>query len=201
MHEIVLASRNKKKLREMAALVAPLGIAVRSLDDFPAAPDVEETGDTFAENAALKARSAALATGHWALADDSGIAVDALQGAPGVLSARFAGQPSNDDANNTKLLELLRDVPDEQRGAAFVCHLALADPQGEIRLRIEDRCRGRIVHALHGEKGFGYDPLFLVLEYHRTFGQIGAAAKNVISHRARAFARLLPELAKTIALM
>jgi XTP/dITP diphosphohydrolase len=194
MQEIVLATRNRKKRTEMAALVASLGIAVCTLDDFPHSPEVDETGSTFAENAALKARTIAQALGRWTLADDSGLAVDALGGAPGVHSARFAGEQGNDAANNEKLLELLKDTPDEQRGAAFVCHLALADPQGEIRLAVEDRCRGRIVRERHGAGGFGYDPLFLVPEYHRTFGELGLATKNVISHRARAFAKLLPLL-------
>jgi XTP/dITP diphosphohydrolase len=199
MYELVLASRNAKKRKEMESLVAPLGIVVRSFDDFPAAPDVEETGSTFAENAALKASTVAQAIGRWTLADDSGIAVDALDGAPGVYSARFAGEQGDDDANNAKLLELLRNVPDELRGAAFVCHLALADPAGEIRLSVEKRCRGMIVHGLHGTGGFGYDPLFLIPEYHRTFGELGPATKNLISHRARAFAKLLPQLASVMA--
>jgi XTP/dITP diphosphohydrolase len=182
----------------MERLVAPLGIVVRTLDDFPDAPEVEETGSTFAENAALKASAVARALSRWTLADDSGLAVDALGGAPGVHSARFAGEHGDDAANNEKVLALLRDVPDEQRGAAFVCHLALADPTGEIRLRVEDRCRGRIVRDLRGAGGFGYDPMFLILEYHRTFGEIGPAAKNLISHRARAFAALLPQLARVM---
>ena len=198
MNEIVLATRNAKKRNEMAALVAPLGLVVRSLDEFSAVPDVEETGSTFAENAALKAGTVAKLIGRWTLADDSGLAVDALDGAPGVHSARFAGEHGDDAANNRKVLELLSAVPDELRGAAFVCHLALADASGEIRLGVEDHCRGRIERELHGGGGFGYDPLFLVAEYHRTFGQLGPATKNLISHRARAFAKLLPQLARVM---
>jgi XTP/dITP diphosphohydrolase len=198
MREIVLATRNPKKRGEMAALVASVGVSVRSLCDFSDVPEVEESGSTFAENAALKASTVAQAIGRWTLADDSGLVVDALDGAPGVHSARFAGEQRSDAANNAKLLALLRDVPDEQRGAAFVCHLALADPTGEIRLRVEDRCRGQIVSEMHGSGGFGYDPLFLVPEYQRTFGELGAATKNLISHRARAFAKLLPQLARVV---
>jgi XTP/dITP diphosphohydrolase len=198
MREIVLATRNPKKRGEMAALVAPLGLAVCALGDFSDVPEVEETGRTFAENAALKASTVAQAIGRWTLADDSGLTVDALGGAPGVHSARFAGEQGNDAANNVKLLALLRDVPDEQRGAAFVCHLALADPTGKVRLRVEDRCCGRIVSELHGGGGFGYDPLFLVPEYHRTFGELGLATKNLISHRARAFATLLRQIARVL---
>lgn len=182
----------------MAALVAQLGCEVRSLDDYDRVPDVKETGVTFAENAALKASTVAISLGKWTLADDSGLMVDALDGAPGVRSARFAGEPTIDAANNAKLLELLQHVPDDGRTAAFVCHLALADPSGEIRLCVEDRCRGRILRELHGGGGFGYDPLFFVPEYHRTFGELGAATKNLISHRARAFAKLLPQLARLL---
>jgi XTP/dITP diphosphohydrolase len=193
--QLVIATRNRKKCAEMAALLTPHGILLRSLDDYPAAPHVEETGETFAENAALKASQVARALGCWTLADDSGLEVDALGGAPGVHSARYAGEDGNDAANNEKLLLELQAVPDENRGAAFACHLALADPSGEICLRVEDRCRGRIVHELHGENGFGYDPLFLVLEYHRTFGELGPSLKNVLSHRARAFAKVAPQIA------
>jgi XTP/dITP diphosphohydrolase len=182
----------------MAALLTPYGIELANLDDYPQAPEVEETGTTFAENAALKASQVAQALKMWTIADDSGLEVDALGGRPGVYSARYAGTDGDDAANNTKLLQELQGVPDERRGAAFACHLALSDPAGEIRLRVEDRCRGRIVHELHGENGFGYDPLFLVLEYHRTFGELGPALKNVLSHRARAFMKLAPQIAAVL---
>ncbi len=183
--QLILSTRNAKKCGEMIALLAPHGIDVRSLADFPNAPEVEETGTTFAENAALKAGEVAKALQQWTLADDSGLEVDALGGRPGVYSARYAGPDADDEQNNDRLLEELTDVHDEQRGAGYACHLALADPNGEIRLRVEDRCRGRILRERHGVGGFGYDPLFLVPEYHRTFGLIGPALKNVISHRAQ----------------
>ena len=137
--------------------------------------------------------------GLWVLADDSGLAVDALGGAPGVYSARYAGEPSDDQANNRKLLEALATIPDEARGAAFLCHLALADPSGTVRLEATGACRGRIIRELRGPGGFGYDPLFLIPEYHKTFGELGALAKHQLSHRARAFARLRPELDRLIA--
>jgi XTP/dITP diphosphohydrolase len=192
---IVLASRNRKKLQEMAALVAAAGLELLSAADMPGVPDVEETGASFAENAALKASAVARATGRWALGDDSGLEVDALRGEPGIYSSRYAGPDSTDSDNNTKLLEQLAEVPEPQRTAQFVCHLAVADPQGDIRLQLAGACRGRIVSQLRGASGFGYDPLFLIPEYHRTFGELSPAVKSVLSHRARAFERLVPKLA------
>jgi XTP/dITP diphosphohydrolase len=134
------------------------------------------------------------------LADDSGLAVDALDGAPGVLSARYAGRHGDDEANNRRLLEELEEIPEERRGAAFVCYLALADPGGTVRLESRGACRGRITRAARGENGFGYDPLFLIPEYHRTFGELSALVKHQLSHRARAFAGLRPGLQRMIVL-
>lgn len=191
---IVLASRNAKKAREFGDLLGGLNITLRSLSEFPEFPDVEETGTTFAENARLKASQTAIATNHWALSDDSGIAVDALDGAPGVYSARYAGPGCTDADNNTKLLAALKNVPPEKRGARFVCNLALADASGEIQLQVEDHCRGVVVEELRGDEGFGYDPLFLIPEYDRTFGQLGLAVKSFISHRARAFRKFVAAL-------
>src|SRR5262249_26359123 len=133
-------------------------------------------------------------------ADDSGLAVDALGGAPGVLSARYAGRHGDDEANNRKLLEALTDAPDERRGAAFVCALALADPRGDVRIETSGACRGRLTRAPRGRNGFGYDPLFLIPEYHQTFGELSALVKHQLSHRARAFAQLRPALDRLIAL-
>ncbi|MCA9270861.1 MAG: non-canonical purine NTP pyrophosphatase, partial [Planctomycetales bacterium] len=175
---LILATRNKKKRGEMAALLAPYGVDVRSLDEYADAPHPEETGATFAENAAIKATEVARALGQWTLADDSGIEIDFLAGRPGVFSARYAGPDATDEDNNDKLLAELSGVPDQRRGAGYACHLALADPTGHIRARVEERCRGRILHERHGSGGFGYDPLFLVPEYHRTFGLLGPALKN-----------------------
>lgn len=195
---LVVASRNRKKVRELAALLAGLELELVSAADFPSAPEVEETGQTFAENAVLKAVTVAAATGQWTLADDSGLAVDALDGAPGVYSARYAGPQADDAQNNEKLLVELRDVPDHRRGAQFVCCLALADPAGRIRAQVEGHCRGRLLHAPRGENGFGYDPLFRIAEYHRTFAELSLVVKSVLSHRARAFAHARPELVRLI---
>jgi XTP/dITP diphosphohydrolase len=196
---LILASRNRKKLREIAELLTGLNLELVSAADFPAAPEVEETGRTFAENAALKAGTVAAATGHWTIADDSGLAVDVLDGAPGVYSARYAGPQSDDRQNNEKLLAQIRDVPDERRGAQFVCCLALADPAGTIRVQVEGRCRGQLLHEPRGQSGFGYDPLFWIREYRKTFAELTLTAKSVLSHRARAFEKLIPRLAGLLA--
>jgi XTP/dITP diphosphohydrolase len=159
---------------------------------------VVEDADTFAGNARKKASETAQALGRWVIADDSGLTVDALDGAPGVYSARYAGSHGDDDANNRKLLEALADVPDGRRGAAFVCSLALSDPSGAIVLEAEGACRGRIAHRIRGEGGFGYDPLFIIPEYHKTFGELSTLVKHQLSHRARAFEHLRPDLERIL---
>ena len=191
---VVLGSRNRKKIQEMAELLLPFGIRLTGIQDFADVPEVVEDGDTFAANAEKKARETALAVSQWVIAEDSGLCVDALKGAPGIYSARFAGTQGDDAANNQKLLADLQGVPLEQRGAHYVCHAVVADPQGQIRARAEGRCYGRMLTEFHGDHGFGYDPLFLVREYHRTFGELDAAVKRHISHRAKAFERLIPQL-------
>jgi len=204
---LVLGTRNRKKGKELAQLVAPpwepnprlARLVIRSLDDHPDFPEVSEDAETFAGNARKKAGETARALGLWVLADDSGLAVDALEGAPGVFSARYAGEPSDDEANNRKLLGALEGLPDDRRGAAFLCSLALADPSGTIRLEAEGACRGRIIREARGPGGFGYDPLFLIAEYYKTFGELSSLAKHQLSHRARAFARLRPALDRLIA--
>jgi XTP/dITP diphosphohydrolase len=205
---LVLGSRNPKKCREMAELIAPPWepnprldrLQIRSVVGFPAAPEVIEDADTFADNARKKAAEVAVALGEWVLADDSGLAVDALDGAPGVLSARYAGEPCDDEANNRKLLDALAEVEDPRRGAAFHCALALSDPSGTIRLEAAGTCRGRLTRDPRGRGGFGYDPLFLIPEYHRTFGELSPLVKHQLSHRARAFATLRRGLERMIAL-
>lgn len=200
---LVIGSRNAKKVKEMRALIRPAwdgrpvlqGWEIVGLDLFPDAPEPDETGATFEENACIKASEFAKALGEWVLADDSGLAVDALGGAPGVLSARFAGTHGDDDGNNTKLMESLTHVPPDRRGAAFVCRLAVADPTGAIRLEAAGACRGRIVDDIRGSGGFGYDPLFLIPEYHKTFGELPAIVKHQLSHRCRAFEHLRSALA------
>jgi len=190
--ELVLASHNAGKLKELQAMLG-IAVRVRSLAEFSEV-EPEETGLSFVENAILKARNAARVSGLPALADDSGLAVDALGGAPGIYSARYAdGQ--GDAANNAKLLEVLRDVPDEQRGAQFVCCLALLrhadDPLPTL---CEGLWHGRILHAAQGERGFGYDPLFWVPERDCSSAELPPAEKNQLSHRARAMALLKQRL-------
>lgn len=196
---LVLGTANRKKGVELAALAAPLGIEVRTLADFSGVETVEETGDTFADNARLKAVGYARQLRHWVLADDSGIAVDALGGAPGVWSARFAGPDATDEDNNRLLLEKLAGVPQQERTAHYVCHVALADPTGDVRATAEEYCHGRILESEFGSGGFGYDPLFEIVEYHRTLGQLSPDVKACLSHRARAVRKVLPDIARLVA--
>ncbi|HVX12939.1 MAG TPA: non-canonical purine NTP pyrophosphatase [Pirellulales bacterium] len=191
---LVLGTANRKKGLELAGLVAPLGIRVRTLAEFEGVAEVAETGDTFAANAALKATQYATQLNRWVLADDSGLCVDALGGRPGVYSARFAGATAGDEDNNDRLLEELAGVPLERRTAHYVCHATLADPTGTIRAEAEDYCHGRILLARHGGGGFGYDPLFEIVEYHRSFGELSAEVKACLSHRARALRQLVPAI-------
>jgi XTP/dITP diphosphohydrolase len=192
---LVIGTRNRKKGAEIVDLLTPLGIPAVTLDEVPSAIDVEETGDTFAANAALKATQQAIHLQRWVLADDSGLEVDALGGRPGVFSARYAGSAATDAANNSLLLEELAGTPLEKRTARYVCHVTLADPTGAIRAESREICRGRIRFEPAGQNGFGYDPLFEVVEYHRTFGELGPHVKQAISHRARALRIILPQLA------
>jgi XTP/dITP diphosphohydrolase len=197
--QLVLGTHNLKKGQELVELLAPLGIEVRTLADFLQAIEIVEDGTSFAENAQKKARQQARHLAHWVLGEDSGLAVDALGGRPGIYSARYAGPTASDDENNRRLLEELRGVPEAKRAAHYVSHIALADPHGDIRAQSEERFRGRIATTPAGSAGFGYDPLFVVPEYHRTVAQLGAAVKALISHRARAYRQLLPQLAKLTA--
>ena len=191
---IVIGTHNRKKGLELAELLAPLGFSVLTLDDVPGAIEVVEDGDTFAANAALKATQQAKHLKQWVLADDSGLEVDALDGAPGVYSARFAGPNATDADNNARLLADLRNTPLEKRTARYVCHVTIADPTGAIRAESEDICRGRILFEQAGRNGFGYDPLFEVVEYHRTFGELGPHVKRALSHRSRALRAIVPKL-------
>jgi len=195
---VVLASRNAKKSREIRDLLDPVGIPLVSVAEFSEAHEVDETGTTFAENAALKATQIAVALKRWTIGEDSGLRVDALQGAPGVYSARYSDPGATDERNNAKLIAALASVPPEKRGAEYVCHVAVADPTGQVRLSFESTCRGRIIDAASGDHGFGYDPFFLVREYHQTFGQLSPLVKQQLSHRARAFRRLIPELVRVL---
>lgn len=192
--QLVLGTHNRKKGLELAELLRPWSLTVFTLADMPQAIEVEETGKTFADNAALKACEQAKHLGCWVLGEDSGLAVDALGGAPGVYSARFSGDNATDESNNRLLLERLGNTPLEKRTAHYVCHATLADPQGSIWAEAEGTCSGRIVFEPAGTGGFGYDPLFEVVEYHRTFGQLGPHVKAALSHRARAIRQLLPDI-------
>lgn len=198
MFQIVFGSRNPKKAREMADLFGPTDIDLISLNEFKFDQEVAETGTTFAENASLKAAGYAALTGHWVLAEDSGLSVAHLKGEPGVWSARYAGEDSNDQLNNEKLLRNLSGVPANQRTAWFTCSMAFSDPAGKIWIACEGRCYGRILDEHRGDQGFGYDPLFEVAEYHQTFGQLGLAVKSLISHRARAARKFLQEFQRRL---
>ena len=189
MRELLVASGNKGKLREFAELLKGVVDTILSPADFPGLPEVEEDGATFEENAIKKARSAALFTGLPVLADDSGLSVDFLDGRPGVYSARFAGEGASDADNNALLLRELAGVPQEQRGAAFHCVIALCQPDGSCQ-SFDGSLSGAILEVPRGDGGFGYDPLFLVPEYGQTFSELPLEIKNVISHRGRAMQML-----------
>jgi XTP/dITP diphosphohydrolase len=198
----VLATRNGHKVRELqtilADLIAELDLEIVGLGEFPDLPDVIETGVTFAENARLKAVAAAEATGLPALADDSGLAVDVLGGAPGVFSGRWAGTHGQDRANLELLLGQLYDVPDEHRAAAFVCAAVLALPDGTVVVR-EGRMPGRLARVPRGEHGFGYDPILVVDGDSRTSAELTFEEKNAISHRGKAFRALSADLREIFA--
>lgn len=193
---IVIATHNRHKLAEIEALLSPVcpGYAFRTLEDVGIFGDIEEDGDTFEENAVIKAKTAADA-GYIGIADDSGLEVDALHGAPGVFSARYAGEPCDDAANNEKLLRELSSVPDEKRTARFVSVIALCFPKEENgtgtpkELVVRGECEGVILHAYRGTGGFGYDPLFFCPEVGKTFAEVTQKEKNTVSHRARAMQR------------
>lgn len=194
MRTVVLASRNAKKLKELSALLAPLGYTPRLVSEF-SDEEIAETAPTFIENALLKARHAARVSGLPAMADDSGLEVDALHGAPGVYSARFAGEPSNDAANNAKLLAALHDVPVAQRTARFVSALVwLRHADDPVPVFAVGTWTGRILEAPRGSYGFGYDPLFWVEQHGKSAAELSPAVKNRVSHRARAMRALLRQL-------
>jgi XTP/dITP diphosphohydrolase len=191
---IVLGTANRKKGQELCDLFRPLGVDIRTLADYPAIRPVEENGTSFAANATLKASGYARQIAQWVLADDSGLIVDALGDQPGVLSARYAGPRAADQDNNRLLLDNLRNRPLQQRSARFVCCMTLADPEGAIRAECEGLCRGRIVFEPRGRGGFGYDPLFEIPEYHRTFAELGVHVKAYLSHRARTAEKMMEKI-------
>jgi XTP/dITP diphosphohydrolase len=193
---LLLATRNAGKLAELQRLLtgAVPGVEVVGLDAVPAYPETAETGATFAENALLKARDAARETGLPAVADDSGLTVEALNGMPGVLSARWSGRHGDDEANTALLLAQLADVPDDRRGAAFVCAAALVVPDG-VEHVVERQWRGRVVREERGTNGFGYDPVFVPEGLEVTSAELAPAEKDARSHRGQAFAALVPLIA------
>ena len=191
---VVLATRNTAKVAELRRILAPYDVELVGLDAFPDAPDVAETGTTFAANALLKARAVCAATGLPAVADDSGLTVEALNGMPGILSARWAGRHGDDDANLDLVLGQLADVPDERRGAAFVCAAALVAPGGSSQV-VEGRVDGTLIRERRGSGGFGYDPIFVPVGSTRTTAEMSAAEKDAISHRGKAFRALAPYVA------
>jgi len=195
MTRILLASRNAKKLGELRRIVAPAlpELEVVGLDDVPPYPEVPESGATFADNALIKARAGFRHSGLPTVADDSGLAVDALNAMPGVLSARWAGGHGDDEANLQLVLSQLRDVPDERLGAAFVCAVAYVDVDGEIVT--DGRMPGRLIREKRGANGFGYDPIFVPDGHTLTSAELSARDKDAISHRGQALRALVEQLA------
>lgn len=196
---LVFGTGNRKKAAELVDLLMGLPFELQTLADFSDPLAIDETGHSFAENATLKASLQATHLRSWVLGDDSGLVVDALDGAPGIYSARYAGPAAIDADNRRKLLEQLAGVELPRRTAHFECHLALADPMGTVRATSDGRCRGRIRFEPCGSGGFGYDPLFEVVEYHRTFAELGSAVKSCLSHRARAMHALVPQIEALLA--
>ncbi|MGF9890548.1 XTP/dITP diphosphatase [Priestia megaterium] len=191
MREIIIATKNAGKVKDFETLFSPKGFKVKSLLDFPEIEDVEETGVTFAENATLKAEAISSALNKPVIADDSGLAIDALNGEPGVYSARYAGENKDDNANIEKVLKKLNDVPFEKRTARFHCALAIAVPGKRTEI-VEGTCEGHILEEKRGENGFGYDPIFFVEKWRCSMAELTKEQKNQISHRANALKRLAP---------
>lgn len=186
--DIVLATRNKKKIEEMSRILDGMGINILTMDDFPSCPEVEEDMDTFEGNAVKKALAITKCTNKIAVADDSGLEVYALKGDPGVMSARYAGENANDVANIEKLLSEMKDIPEEQRGARFVCCIALAYPNGKVETFF-GFAEGRIGREPRGRMGFGYDPVFYPTGYNETFAEMLPEEKDALSHRGKALER------------
>jgi XTP/dITP diphosphohydrolase len=202
---LVVGTRNPKKREEILQILGDPGLELRDLTSYPDAPEVVEDGQTFEENARKKAIELAIHLKEWVLGEDSGLVVPALNGRPGVYSARYAGKQGDDSANNARLLAELAPLPASRvlgergyRSAYYVCTAALADPEGKVVAVAEGRCHGLIIEEARGSGGFGYDPLFLIPEYHRTFGELSALVKHALSHRGRALAQLRPVLRRVL---
>jgi XTP/dITP diphosphohydrolase len=195
---LVVGTRNRKKLEEIREIYQDLPVELRDLTGWPDLPEVVEDQDTFEGNARKKAVETAQRLKQPVLAEDSGLVVPALKGAPGVYSARYAGKQGDDEANNNLLLANLASMPADQRQAYYVCVAVLCDAQGQIQAVAEGRCNGVILRERRGSGGFGYDPLFLIPEYHQTFGELSARVKHALSHRARALAQLRPAVRRLL---
>lgn len=185
MEEVIIATKNRGKAKEFEEIFRSRGYEVRTLLDYPEIADIEETGTTFEENAILKAEAVAAQLNKLVISDDSGLIVDALEGRPGIYSARYAGEQKDDEANIDKVLRELNGVPSEKRTARFYCALALAVP-GQKTLTVSGTCEGKILEERRGTNGFGYDPIFFVVEKSCSMAELSAAEKNQISHRANA---------------
>lgn len=194
INKLLLATRNNHKKQELQELLRDLKIQIITLDDIEPLPEVEEDGETFTENAIKKATVNASLSGLVTLADDSGLAVDALDGKPGVYSARFAGEDATDERNNQKLLRLLKNVEEVRRTARFKCVIAICTPEGKTAA-VEGSCEGRIAMEPSGHAGFGYDPLFIPQGEDKSFAMLSAEEKNRISHRGKALQKALPVIA------
>ena len=192
--KLLVATRNVGKLKELEELLADLPVQLQSLNKLTNVVEAEETGATFAENAVLKAQSYALQTGLWAVADDSGLEVEALNGAPGVFSARYAGDNADDEERIEKLLKEIKKTQDRERRARFVCAMAISDEKGEIKFIAEGVCNGTIALTASGTNGFGYDPIFTPDGFSATFGELSGGIKRQISHRARATEKIIQYL-------
>jgi len=184
--ELVIATRNEKKEKEIKNLLKDSGPSITSLKNYPQLSEMKEEGKTFRDNAVKKAELTATFTDKWTLADDSGLEVDVLDGRPGVYSARFAGEQQDDQANIRKLLRLMKNVPQEKRQARFKCFVAISKPGGEVIKVVSGVCEGLISFEQRGKFGFGYDPVFIIPAYNKTFAELGPAIKDQISHRSKA---------------
>lgn len=193
MKEVIIATKNKGKAKEFERMFLPLGYDVKTLLDFDDMEDIEETGQTFEENAVIKAETLSKALGRVVIADDSGLIVDALNGEPGIFSARYAGEEKNDEANMDKVLKLLNGVPKEERTARFYCALAIAFPSEKTKT-VHGVCEGFILTERRGSYGFGYDPIFWVSEKDQAMAELPPEEKSEISHRAKALKKLEADL-------
>jgi XTP/dITP diphosphohydrolase len=189
MNEVIIATKNRGKAREFEDIFRARGYEIRTLLDYPEIADIEETGNTFEENAILKAVAVSTQLNKLVISDDSGLVIDALEGRPGIFSARYAGEQKNDEANIDKVLEEMSEIPLGQKTARFYCSLALAAP-GQKTLTVSGTCEGRILEERRGTNGFGYDPIFFVSEKGLSMAELSAAEKNRISHRANAIQKL-----------